>query len=178
MSDPSAPIVVNIEDVEEITRSSGEHWGASYKPITPALSELEGGRLGVNLTRLEKGRTVCPFHAHQRSDEVFYVLSGRGVLRYGVELIPIRAGDCISCPAGNGVAHQIANPHNDDLVYLAIGANDPDEVAVYPDSGKVLVRSLRRIGRLESMEYMDGEPERPRVFELIDERLGGEPPPQ
>lgn len=83
--------------------------------------------------------------------------------------MPIRAGDCISCPAGNGIAHQIANPYDDDLVYVAIGDNDPHEVAVYPDNGKVLVRSLKRIGRLESLEYMDGEPDRPTIFDPIDE---------
>ncbi len=168
MTDPKAPNVVNIDEIEEITHSRGEHWGASYKPLTPVLSAYPDGRLGVNITRLPQGRTVCPFHSHQRSDEVFYIISGRGVLRYGDELRAIRAGDCISCPAGTGIAHQIANPHAEDLVYLAIGANDPDEVAVYPDNGKVLVRSLKRIGWLASVDYMEGEPERPKILDLID----------
>lgn len=171
MSDPAEhaapPIVVNAEEVREVGHPDAPHWGAPYKPMTPAL-DAKKGRLGANISRVEKGRTACPFHSHQREDEVFFVLSGRGVLRYGDKLLPLRAGDCVSCPAGTGFAHQIANPYDEDLVYLAVGINDPDEVCVYPDSGKVMVRSLKRVGWLEPVEYMKGEPETPKILDLIE----------
>jgi uncharacterized cupin superfamily protein len=64
---------------------------------------------------LPPGRSGCPFHTHQREDEVFYVLSGRGVLRYGETIDDIGAGDCIACPAGTGIAHQLANPFDEGL---------------------------------------------------------------
>ncbi len=161
------PIVVNAEEVREVGHPDAPHWGAPYKPMTPAL-DAKKGRLGANISRVEKGRTACPFHSHQREDEFFFVLSGRGVLRYGDKLLPLRAGDCVSCPAGTGFAHQIANPYDEDLVYLAVGINDPDEVCVYPDSGKVMVRSLKRVGWLEPVEYMKGEPETPKILDLIE----------
>ena len=172
-TDSLAPVVVNARDQEEHVHLDGEHWGGSYKVLTPALRGTDGrgmGRLGINETRLPPGRALCPFHYHQREDEVFYVLSGRGVLRYGDELTDIGPGDCISCAAGNGVAHQIANPFDEDLVYLAIGPNDPDEVCVYPDSGKVLVRSLRAVGVLERTAYMHGEADISPIFEMISSR--------
>ncbi len=158
--------IVNVDGAEEIERLLGDHWGAAYKILTPSMRP-RGGSLGVNLMRVPPGRTPCPFHAHRLEDEVFFVLEGKGVLRYGDELREIRKGDCISCPAGIGVAHQIANPFATDLVYLAIGRHDPEEVCTYPDTGKVLVRSLQTVGRLEGTEYMDGEPERSRVFDLL-----------
>lgn len=40
------------------------------------------------------------------------------------------------------------------------------EVAVYPDSGKVMVRSLKRVGFLEKVDTMAGEPAEPKIFEL------------
>ncbi|MCA9636880.1 MAG: cupin domain-containing protein, partial [Myxococcales bacterium] len=160
------PIIVNQADVPETTRTIGDHWGASYKTLTPSM-RARGGALGINMMRLPSGHTTCPFHHHRREDEAFYVLSGRGVLRYGDALHPIGPGDCVACPAGTGVAHQIANPHDEDLVYLAIGSHDPDEVCVYPDSGKVMVRSLQTVGRLEATAYLDGEGERPKVFALL-----------
>lgn len=172
MSDSKEPgavkVVVNVDEVPEESHVSGQ-WGHAYKVLTPAM-EAAGRQLGANLTRVPPRMAAVPFHAHRREDEIFYVLSGRGVLRYGDELLPLRAGDCISCPGGNGIAHQIANPHDEDLVYLAIGPNDPDEVCTYPDSGKVLVRSLRKIGFFEATDYMKGEPERPRIFDLLAER--------
>ncbi len=168
-----APVVVNARDQEEHVHLDGESWGGSYKDLTPALRGPDGrgmDRLGVNLTRLPPGRALCPFHHHLREDEVFYVLSGRGVLRYGDELFDLGPGDCVSCPAGSGVAHQIANPFDEDMVYLAIGPNDPHEVCVYPDSNKVMVRGLRTVGVLEKTHYMHGEAERSVIFDMIAER--------
>jgi uncharacterized cupin superfamily protein len=169
--------VVNVDEVDEIEQKSGEHWGGFDRPLTPSMRP-RGGRLGVTQSRVPKGRTMSPFHYHQREDEVFFVLSGRGILRYGEDVRPLRAGDCVSCPAGTQKAHQIANPFDEDLVYLAIGPHDSDEVCVYPDSGKVMVRSLRAVGFLKKAPYLEGEPEKPKIFELA-ERLtnGGEPAP-
>ncbi len=159
-------VVANIDEVPETERFMGEHWGAAFKPMTGSMREL-GGKLGVNCMRVPPGRSTCPFHSHQREDEAFFVLAGRGVLRYGEEMRELRSGDCISCPGGTGIAHQIANPFDEDLVYLAIGVNDPDEVCVYPDNGKVMVRSLQKIGWLENRDYLEGEPEAPHIFGLL-----------
>jgi uncharacterized cupin superfamily protein len=169
--DEAQPRIVNVDDVKEVEDFQGEHWGGTFKPLTPALDALRG-RLGVNLSRVPPGRTVCPFHAHTLDDEVFFVLSGRGVFRYGDSVSEIRAGDCISCPAGSGTAHQLANPYEDDLVYLAIGPNHPNEVCVYPDSGKVMVRSLHVVGYLEPAPYYDRELDRPRIFDMLVQPLG------
>jgi uncharacterized cupin superfamily protein len=158
---------VNVADAEEIATGEGV-WKSSYKVLTPSMTRP--GALGVNQTRLPPGSVSCPFHWHLREDEVFFVLSGRGVLRYGDDVYEIRAGDCVSCPANTGVAHQICNPFDEDLVYLGIGPNDPHEVCVYPDSGKVMVRGLKRVGFLEKTEYMAGEPEPPRIFDLAKDR--------
>lgn len=164
----SPPLIVNVADVPEESSYSGQIGGA-WKPLTPALAALKG-RLGANLSRLPPGFTACPLHHHLREDEIFFVLSGRGVLRYGDTLQELRPGDCVSCPAGTGIGHQIANPYDVDLVYLAIGPNDPHEVCAYPDSGKVYVRGLGRIGQLTDQAYMANEPDPPRIFELIAAR--------
>jgi uncharacterized cupin superfamily protein len=170
MSDESAtpPMIVNMNDLPE--RSMPEDpYGAASVSLTPSMRP-RGGKLGVNRMRLTQGQTTCPFHYHLREDEAFVVLEGRGVLRYGDELKDIRAGDCISCPAGTRVAHQIANPYAEELVYLAIGLFDPHEVCVYPDSDKVMVRGIERLGQLDAKEYLDDEPSPPKIFALAAQR--------
>jgi uncharacterized cupin superfamily protein len=170
------PLVVNQADVAEVFEVDGDHWGGGCKALTPALDALgakekrQRPRLGMNLSRVPPGRSGCPFHAHAREDEVFYVLSGRGLFRHGDEVVEIGPGDCISCPAGSGVAHQIANPFDEDLVYLGAGLNDGHEVCTYPDSGKVMVRSLQRIGVFEGTGYMHGEAARPRLLDMAPTR--------
>jgi len=161
--DDHKPTVVNVEDVQELSHLKDDHWGANYRPLTPSMRP-QGGKLGVNYIRVPPGRSTCPFHSHQLEDEAFYILSGQGLLRYGDVVSPLKPGDCVSCPAGTGTAHQIANTSSEDLIYLAIGNHDPNEVCVYPDNGKVMVRSIQRCGWLESVDYFDGEPKPPKIF--------------
>lgn len=159
------PQIVNVDEIPESEGSHGEHYGAAHKCLTPSMLP-RGGKLGVNQIRVSRGRSMCPSHFHTRSDEAFFVLSGRGLLRYGEELREIRAGDCISCPAGTKTAHQIHNPHHEDLIYLAIGPFDPDDVVVYPDSGKVSITSLGQRGKVLEKDYFDDEPDPPRIVAM------------
>lgn len=157
--------VVHTDELPAEESLDGEHFGGSWQVLTPHM-RAAGGKLGLVLNRMPPGRVGCPLHTHQLEDEVFYILEGTGTLRYGEELYPLRPGSCVSCPAGTGVAHQLANTGTVDLVYLAAGPYEPNEVCTYPESGKVMVRSLRAVGRLERTTYMDGEPARPGVFAL------------
>jgi uncharacterized cupin superfamily protein len=166
MTDEPGPIVVNTAQVEEVIDDESPRWPSYYKPLTPALTPRMG-RLGVNQSRIPPGMTGCPFHSHQVEDEVFIVTAGRGLFRYGDTVREIGPGDCISCPAGTGIAHQIANPFGEDLVYFAIGMNDPNEVCTYPDNGKVMVRSLHQHGYLNAADYFEGEPDPPVIFGMF-----------
>jgi mannose-6-phosphate isomerase-like protein (cupin superfamily) len=83
--------VVNLDEVEEVDCPSGEHWGGFDKVLTPSMRP-KGGRLAVHHSRIPKGHTMCPFHYHEREDEVFFILSGRGILRYGDDVRELRAG--------------------------------------------------------------------------------------
>ena len=146
-SDPQEPaievLIARAGEAEEVSHLEPGRLGAHYTPVTPALDAL-GGRLGANVTRVPPGRAACPFHFHMREDEIFYVLSGRGVLRYGDAFAEIGPGDCVSCPAGTGTGHQIFNPFEHDLVYLAAGLNAPDEVCGYPERGALYMRAVGR----------------------------------
>jgi uncharacterized cupin superfamily protein len=145
--------------------------GQDHRLLTPFMT-ANGGAVTMNVSRLPPQRIGCPFHFHMLDDELFFVLSGTGMLRYGEEIFPIRPGDAISCPAGTKVAHQIVNTGSEDLVYLGIGADSRNEVAVYPDSGKVMVRALKTVGILSKTEYMTGEPDRPLILDLVKNARG------
>ncbi len=169
MPHDQAPNVVNVDEVGEEAVEGPDGWLSFYKVLTPALPRM--GHLGMNLSRVLPGQSACPFHTHQIEDEVFFVISGRGVFRYGDRVREIRAGDTLSCPAATGMGHQIANPFDQDLVYLAIGINDPNEVATYPDSGQIMVRSLKQNGFLKSASYFDGQPVPSPIMTMpIDQR--------
>lgn len=96
------------------------------------------GRLGMRSVRVPPGHSACPAHTHLQADEIFVVLEGKGLFRYGDHVYEIHPGDCISCPADTGIAHQIANPP------------PPADVCTYPDSGSISVggrQALRALAR-------------------------------
>ena len=163
-------VITNVEDAKDTSHDNPPFKG-SYKVLTPHMRE-RGGKLGMNLTRVAPGQTACPFHSHQLEDEVFYVVSGTGIFRYGEQVFAIDPGDCIACPAGTDIAHQFANPaaSSEDLVYLCIGNRDPNEVCVYPDSGKIFVRSQATVGVLQETSYEEGEPIPSHILRLTSSR--------
>jgi len=163
-----APTIVNMHTVPEIPANVPAAWTHFRRALTPAMREAGPGRfgmgrLGMGAVRVPPGHSACPAHTHLQADEIFVVLEGRGLFRYGECVHEIGPGDCISCPADTGIAHQIANPaapdSTGDLVYLAIGAEPPAEVCTYPDSGALVVDALGRHGFLREAGYYEGQPE-------------------
>jgi uncharacterized cupin superfamily protein len=66
--------------------------------------------LGYSYDVVRPGKVSCPFHSHRAEEEMFFIVRGRGTLRYGAERRAIRAGDFICCPTGGPeTAHQIVN---------------------------------------------------------------------
>ncbi|MGI3778508.1 MAG: cupin domain-containing protein [Janthinobacterium lividum] len=163
-----APTIVNMHTAPETAADVPPAWTHFRRALTPALREAGPGRfgmgrLGMGAVRVPPGHSACPAHTHLQADEIFVVLEGRGLFRYGEHVHAIGPGDCISCPADTGIAHQIANPatpdNTGDLVYLAIGAQPPADVCTYPDSGALVVDGLGRHGFLRETGYYEGQPE-------------------
>jgi uncharacterized cupin superfamily protein len=44
------------------------------------------------------------------------------------------------------------------MIYLAYGTREPNDICYYPRSNKIFFRGLGVIGRLDLLEYSDGEP--------------------
>jgi uncharacterized cupin superfamily protein len=150
--------IVNADEVE------GEYGGARK-----GLGEAAGSRrTGLNLVGLPAGEEGAPAHCHSADEEIFIVLEGGGTLTLipspqqasgGVEeeRHEVRAGHVIARPAGTGIAH-LFTAGDDGLTMLAYGTREPSDVAYYPRSNKFFFRGLGLIGRVEPLDYFDGEP--------------------
>lgn len=155
--------IINLDELELVSHEHGRFQG-QYGPI----SEKIGARkLGYNLTICPPGKTVFPFHNHHVNEEMFLILEGEGILRFGDERYPVRKHDVIACPPGKrDVAHQLINTGTTDLKYLALSTMEGHEVCEYPDSNKIGIRigadmekpTLRALFRAEqSVDYWDRE---------------------
>jgi uncharacterized cupin superfamily protein len=115
-------------------------------------------RTGLCHVALEPGKKGAPHHCHSAEEEIFVVLEGGGTLYLGDDEAPVRAGHVVGRPPGTGVAHSFRAGDN-GLTYLAYGTREPNDIAYYPNSNKVNFRGIKLIGRIERLDYWDGEPE-------------------
>jgi uncharacterized cupin superfamily protein len=120
----------------------------------------EDYRVGVAIEDLGPGKQSAPLHYHIFEEEHVYVLEGRLTLRLGAESHEMAAGDYVCFPAGQKAGHCLVNDSGATCRYVIMGERNPNEVAVYPDSGKVMVRALGP-GSIFDMSarrgYWDGE---------------------
>ncbi len=130
---PTNPPMIHVDEIKMDTRPSGDQFGASLGSITSLLGMT---KLGCTLVELEPGKRAWPFHLHYGQEELFVVLAGEGTLRYDDDETPIRTGDVIFTPTGEGTAHQIINTSDSQLRYLALSSMEDPEICYYPDSDK------------------------------------------
>ena len=86
---------------------------------------------GVNLTILRPAGESALLHRHSKQDELIYILEGEPTLVTDVQEVQLRPGMCAGFPA-QGVAHQLVNRTNRDVVYLEIGDRTPGDEGTYP----------------------------------------------
>ena len=153
-----APRPENIRNVDEVELRTVRHQTFAY--FTPD----ETTRLaGLAWERLPAGHRGSVPHVHSAEEELFVVLDGTATLELWssdgavLEETPLRAGHVVGRPAGGKVAHSFrAGP--DGVTMLVYGTRDPNDVAWFPRSRKIHWRGLGVIGRIETLDYFDGEP--------------------
>jgi uncharacterized cupin superfamily protein len=124
-------------------------------------------RLGASLYELPTGQAICPYHAHLANEEMLVVLSGSPSLRTPDGWRGLAEGEVVSFPRGLEGAHQVANFEPEPARVLMISEMVAPEIAVYPDSGKILAREqppgrpptgYRKLFREDDeVGYWDGE---------------------
>ena len=147
------------DDVEPATRA-GATVGRTVRDLGRAAGSFA---TGLRLFDVAPGKLHAPPHCHSAEEEIFVVLEGDGTLELwprertdGPEEHPVRRGSVVARPAGTRLAHAF-RAGAEGLSFLAYGTRDPRDVAYYPRSGKVSLRGVGVIGRLDVLDYWDGE---------------------
>jgi uncharacterized cupin superfamily protein len=163
-ADPE-PRPANIVGIDEVEL---EHWGD--KAVTAPLATKERSNLaGFHWERLNAGKRGAVPHCHSEEEEIFVILDGTATLELEpaplhaergavAEQVELRAGHIVARPAGTGIAHSfLAGP--DGVTMLIYGTRKPNDMCWYPRSSKISWRGLGVMGRIEALEYSDGEPD-------------------
>ena len=100
-----------------------------------------GSPFDLDHVTLSPGKRNFPHHSHAALWEMYYIISGKAVVRIDEETHDVETGDTIVCPPG--MAHQIINESDEEVVYLVISNDPPFDSCYYPDSGKMLVAARK-----------------------------------
>lgn len=117
-------------------------------------------RVGVAIVELPPGKRSAPAHYHMHEEEHVFMLEGTATLRLGNDSFSMQAGDYVCFPAGQRAGHCLVNDSDAPCRYVMVGERNQNEVVVYTDSRKVLVRALgnRALFDLDATRtYWDGE---------------------
>jgi uncharacterized cupin superfamily protein len=164
---PRPERVVNVADVDARERHRTTV-ASDWRDLGRAAGSEQTGLRHVTV---HPGLLSAPPHCHSAEEEIVVVLEGEGTL----ELVPapaagayadspapepsthaVRAGSTVSRPPGSRIAHAF-RAGEAGLTLLAYGTREPNDIAYYPRSGKVYVRGVGVIGRLEPLGYWEGE---------------------
>ena len=148
--DPRPETIVALDAVDAVEFRRGP---------AAARARFVGRRLGarasaLNLAEIEPGAEAAAPHCHSAVEELFVVLGGAGTLLLGDDEHPVREGTLVSRPPGTGVAHAFRGG-DEGLRLLMYSDLDPNDMCLYPRSGKVLIRGLGLVFRPEPVPYWD-----------------------
>jgi uncharacterized cupin superfamily protein len=160
--DPAArpPNIANVDEVEAEERESR---------VWKGLAKAAGAQqTGLHWQRLLPGRMGAPPHCHSEEEEVFLILEGDGTLELWPSPLaeargavredhPVRAGHVVARPPATRVAHAFRAGAG-GMTMLVYGTRRPNDIAYYPRSRKIAWRGVGLIGRVEALDYWDGEP--------------------
>jgi uncharacterized cupin superfamily protein len=150
--------IVNVDDVE----------GAFDGRLKRLAAEAGSRQSGLNLTALQAGEEGAPAHCHSAEEELFVVLEGGGTLTLmpsparaatgaTEEQHALRRGHVVARPPGTGIAH-LLTAGDEGMTYLAYGTRNTSDILYYPRSNKFFLKGIGLIGRVEPLDYYDGEP--------------------
>lgn len=152
--------IVNIDDVPE---TSFEY--ETVRSVWKDLGRAAGSeQTGLRHVEVKAGKYMAPPHCHSAEEEIFVVLEGYGELelwpsaRDGgeFEIHRIRSGSVVARPAGTRRPHALRGGRG-GMTVLAYGSRSPNDITYYPRSGKVNLRGVGVIGRIEQLDFWDGE---------------------
>lgn len=151
--------IISSDNVPWTAWAEVPRFGLRYRHLTQAAIGNDY-HVGVAIEELPAGKQSVPAHYHFFEEEHVYILEGSLTVRIGADRFPLEAGDYVCFPAGQRAGHCLINDGDAACRYVIIGERIPNDVVVYPDSNKVLVRSLGRrtiFDRASTLGYWHGE---------------------
>jgi len=127
-------IIKNVADLKAIVQEKPD----TTFYIKPVIASKDVDTCAINFMEIPPGKHAWPYHYHDQSEEIFYIISGQGKLRsfYGEK--DVKSGDVLCFPTGEKGGHLIFNTsETEPLVYIDFEAKaSKTDIVTLPDEGK------------------------------------------
>ena len=126
---------------------------------SPRLAELVGSRdFQFDIRSLDPDRFSFPYHFHRNAEELFFIVSGKAMLRTPDDFTEVNKDDLVFFERGPSGAHQLYNHGDAPCVYLDLRSTVGIDVVEYPDSNKVNILPYLEVYEASSrVNYYEGE---------------------
>ena len=115
----------------------------------------------VSVYEIPPGKSAYPYHYHVKNEEVFYIISGNGMLKTPNDEKKVTSGEMLFFPADRSGAHKLTNTsETENLVYIDFSTHNDLDVCLYPDSNKVAIwgKGVNRLYRQDdNVDYYESE---------------------
>jgi len=127
--------IINKNSIEPKHKSEHEPYEYYKYEVTKLRKD---GKCNVAIYEIPPQKANYPYHYHLKSEEIFYVISGNGILETPNGNKAISTGDIIVCPPLEKGAHRIINSSQTEmLIYFDCDTVSYPDIAYYPNSDKV-----------------------------------------
>lgn len=133
--------IYNPQNIEGTVKGSGSSTFI-YKPVI-APDSPEAGQCHIAFVEVPPGNSSFEYHYHEADEEVFYIISGEGIVRTPKGDMRVRRGDLITFPPGADGAHSITNTsETEKLIYVDFDTHNLPEITHFPDKDIVHVQGV------------------------------------
>ncbi|GIU11792.1 MULTISPECIES: cupin domain-containing protein [unclassified Shewanella] len=145
----------NIININDLCWEPWQHED-KYASEQKHLGDAAGGeKIGVTMERLAPGKSSAVSHYHTKEEEHIYAMHGEATLYIDDVPHTFSQGEYVCFNADTGISHKLVNNSEQDFVFLVVGNRDIHDVVVYPETNKVLVKSVNEVYARRTTNYWD-----------------------
>ncbi|MFE2377237.1 cupin domain-containing protein [Streptomyces sp. NPDC059398] len=163
---PFGPIANDISGPAVTHRQVGGEGVCRWKMLMNGM-HLEGEWNCVEYVVIEPGASVGE-HVHLRTEEIYYIVSGRAVLTMNGEEFEVAAGDLVTTPIG--AAHAIANHGDSDMHFFVTevfpGTGPAADPAIVRVPELLAPRGDHRMAQVDLKSYFTGDWQEFQLLEI------------
>ncbi|MCL1935774.1 MAG: cupin domain-containing protein [Defluviitaleaceae bacterium] len=131
-------IIKNLNEIEPILYDRGADNIFSVKEVV-AGENID--KCSASFIEVPPGKYAFGYHYHDQSEEIFYIVKGKGLLRCHDGERDVKEGDMLCFPTGEKGAHVLKNTSDtENLIFVDFGTKtSKTDIVTLPDANKVML---------------------------------------